>query len=135
MLMDKNTFARVAATSILHNMELHISYRDGLVGVIHDLVTEGSVKKPFHENLKNHFCSFPFVRFEGMETVKNVEYMKFSFDMEAFQQSEEIKAYTREYVKDMESHAKKLEKQAAETRQKGKYFGDLFLSEEQKKIG
>lgn len=135
MMMDKDTFSKVAATTTLHDMKLHISYRGGLVGVIHELVMNGKVESAFHDGLKNHFSSFSFVHFDGAEEVEGVLQMTFSFDMEAFQQSEEIKAYTREYVKDMRSHAKKLERQAEESRQKAKVFSDYFLAEEQLEIG
>ena len=127
--MDMQGYARMAATSILHNNELHIKVA-GFYGWVYDLVMNEKLVVPYQEDVKNHFDSFPFIYFKGTEVVKGSKQMTFIFDMPKFQKSNEIKVYSKEYVKDMNQHAKKIEKDAERTRQKASEVEKMYLSED-----
>lgn len=127
--MNIQSYARSAATSLLQNKELHIKY-PGFYGLIHKLVMEEELSIPFNSAIQQHFESFAFIHFDGLADVKGKEHMKFSFDMAQFKQSEQMKAYTRQFVADMDKHALKLEKDVEKARQTARELERAYLSDE-----
>ncbi|MFF2532207.1 hypothetical protein ACFVS2_25190 [Brevibacillus sp. NPDC058079] len=127
--MDFQGYARMAATSIIHNNELHIKV-PGFYGWVYDLVMDEKLVMPYQEDAKKHFESFPFIYLEGTEVVKGKKQMTFIFDMPKFHKSNELKVYSKEYVKDMNQHAKKIEKDAERKRQKALEVEKMYLSED-----
>lgn len=125
--MDLEGFLKTAAISTLTNEDLHIKFKKGMTGLLYPLVLSGTAQFEDIPGVRAHFEQFNFVQLKDERSNGNTTVLEYAFDMDAFKKSNQLKAYAESYVEDMEKHAKKLEKQARETREKAQTVHAVYV--------
>jgi hypothetical protein len=127
--IEKEQYVNVALSIILPNCQDKGIYQEvrNFYALIMEFKDKGKLVLPAQEDMKRHLTSFSFVVFEGVEKVEGIDYMSFTLDRNAFKTSNELRVHTKEFVRDMNKHAEKLEIKAKEARSFGRNMELAFL--------
>lgn len=128
--MDYETFVRSSILEVLDSPNIHILLKQGMHGYLYELAQEGQTLTERNEKLKMHFESFPFIRFDGEVEVKNIPFYKFSILRDQFKESGELQECAERYALMMEKHAKKLQREADDARNKAQSIRNMFLKDQ-----